>query len=347
MNEFAARVLAWFAGHGRHDLPWQHPATPYRVWISEVMLQQTQVATVIPYFERFMAAFPDVPALAGAGQDDVLGHWSGLGYYARGRNLHKAAQEMVAHHGGELPADLEALTDLPGIGRSTAGAILSLGFGIRAPILDGNVKRVLARYHAMAGWAGQAGVLRRLWELAENHTPHEQVGEYTQAMMDLGATCCTRTRPRCDECPLQSDCQAFQAGQTAAFPAPRPRRRLPERETVMLVVRNPEGETLLERRPPSGLWGGLWSLPEVAREAEIDAWCRKELGCSPQASEALAAFTHTFTHFRLTIRPVAVQVNNPAASVMEGAGRVWYNTGSPAPGGFPRPVATLLKAHTS
>ena len=275
MRPFAERLLAWFADHGRHDLPWQRDPSPYGVWVSEIMLQQTQVATVIPYYERFMARFPDLAALAEAPLDEVLAHWSGLGYYARARNLHRAARQAMAEHGGRLPETIDALQALPGIGRSTAGAILSLALGQRHPILDGNVKRVLARHAAVAGWPGKAAVQRTLWELAEARTPRRRVADYNQAMMDLGATLCTRARPACERCPVAADCRAREQGLQTDYPGPRPRRELPERQVQMLLVRDPQGRVLLERRPPQGVWGGLWCLPELATEADPLARCRE------------------------------------------------------------------------
>ena len=262
---FARALLAWFDRHGRHDLPWQRDATPYRVWVSEIMLQQTRVAAVIPYFERFMARFPDVDALAGAELDEVLGLWSGLGYYARGRNLHAAARAVRANHGGRFPDTFEALVALPGVGRSTAGAILALAFGRRYPILDGNAKRVLARYHAVAGWPGEPRVGERLWAFAERHTPRRRVGDYTQAIMDLGATLCTRTRPTCLLCPLADGCRAHARGDPAGFPAPRPKRAYPTREKLLVVMRDAGGRVLVERRPPERDLGRALELPRGIR----------------------------------------------------------------------------------
>lgn len=337
---FAARLLAWFERAGRHDLPWQRPATPYRVWISEVMLQQTQVATVIPYFERFMSRFPDVAALAWAPLDEVLSLWAGLGYYARARNLHKAAQLIVAEHAGEFPRTLEEVTALPGIGRSTAGAILSLGAGQCHPILDGNCKRVLARVDAVPGWPGQPVVQRRLWALAERYTPHERCAEFNQAMMDLGATVCTR-RPACAECPLQAGCLAYRSGAQARFPEPRPRKAIPLKTTRMLLLRSQHG-VLLQRRPPSGIWGGLYSLPELAPEEDWRRYCAEQLGLEVLECEALPELMHTFSHFQLRILPQLVQVRPRLDLVMEAAPGVWYN-GDTAPGlGLAAPVAKLL-----
>jgi A/G-specific adenine glycosylase len=336
---FAQRLLAWFDRHGRHDLPWQHPATPYRVWVSEVMLQQTQVSVVIPYFERFMARFPDVRALAAAPLDDVLALWAGLGYYARARNLHRAAQLIVERHGGEFPQEFAAVVDLPGIGRSTAGAILSLGLGQRHPILDGNCKRVLARVHAVAGWAGQAAFERALWLHAEQHTPSERCRDFNQAMMDLGATLCSRSRPACSQCPLSSICVAYARGEPTAYPQPKPRRALPVKRIRMLLLQSGR-EVLLVRRPPTGIWGGLWGLPECELDADWQALARS-YGLEPKVAEAWPELRHTFSHFHLDIEPLWVEVEPVAASIMEGQEAIWYNNGDQGRG-LAAPVARLL-----
>ncbi|MGB1880849.1 MAG: A/G-specific adenine glycosylase, partial [Gammaproteobacteria bacterium] len=262
-GSLAARVIAWFEQHGRRDLPWQHPRTPYRVWLSEIMLQQTQVQTVVPYFIAFTERFPSLPALAAADIDAVLHLWSGLGYYSRARNLHRAARLVVEQHDGELPDSVEALEALPGIGRSTAAAIVAQAWDRPAAILDGNVKRVLARYHAEPGWPGDSAVLRRLWTLAEAHLPTTRACDYTQAMMDLGATVCTRSRPACPACPLREDCSARASDSQTRYPGPRPRRTLPERQTTFLILIDDHNRLLLERRPPAGIWGGLWCFPEL------------------------------------------------------------------------------------
>lgn len=341
-SDFSQRLLAWFRHHGRHDLPWQADPTPYRVWVSEIMLQQTRVATVIPYFERFMARFPDVRRLAEAPLDDVLHHWSGLGYYARARHLHAAAGVLCERYDGRFPEEAAQLQTLPGVGRSTAGAILALALGRREPILDGNVRRVLARHAGVEGWTGGAAVQQRLWTLAEARTPRRRVAQYTQAMMDLGATVCTRTRPACDRCPVADDCVARRTGRTSELPAPRPKRAQPLRETRMLMVTSPRG-VLLEQRPGHGLWGGLWGFPEVDSDEGALAWCRAGLGVDPVTFDAWQPFVHTFTHFRLRITPLHVSLKSPPAGVMEGEGRVWYNSRTSAGLGIPAPVARLLE----
>lgn len=337
----ADRVIRWQAQSGRQDLPWQTPATPYRVWVSEIMLQQTQVATVVPYFERFMAALPDPAALAAASRDDVLKLWTGLGYYARGRNLHRAAQRIVAEHGGELPADLEQLIALPGIGRSTAGAILSLAFGVPAPILDGNVKRVLARYHAVPGWPGKTDVAQRLWALAESHVPNEEAGRYTQGMMDLGATICTRTKPACTVCPLVAECRGAAAGQPEDYPGRRPKRQRRQRSVRVVMVEDDGGAVLLERRPDAGVWGGLWSLPELADDGAAAEWCRRELAAAPISEAELAPIDHAFTHFDLRMRPIHLRIR-AANSVADDRDRLWYRPEAQADFGMPAPIVKLI-----
>ena len=339
---FSELVLCWFDRHGRKDLPWQRNPTPYRVWVSEVMLQQTQVAVVIPYFERFMARLPTVGALAAAPSDVVLHLWSGLGYYARARNLHRAAGIILSEHGGEVPTDLARLRVLPGIGRSTGGAVLSLALGQRHAILDGNVKRVLARCFAVPGWPGRADVLAKLWDLAEGCTPGDRVGAYNQAMMDLGATVCTRSSPACERCPLAGRCAALASGDTGAFPEPKPRREVPVRQAWMLIVRNAAGEVLLERRPPVGVWGGLWSLPECEPGSDPADWCRSQLAANPVRVEKLPWRRHSFSHFRLDILPLGLDLASSPSVVADGGRRIWCDPQRPGPLGLAAPVARLL-----
>ncbi len=345
--EFGRRVLEWFDAHGRKQLPWKADPTPYRVWVSEIMLQQTQVATAIPYFQRFMARFPDARTLAAAEPDEVLRLWAGLGYYARARHLHQAARILRDRHDGELPLDSTILQGLPGIGRSTAGAILALAAGQRQPILDGNVKRLLARFAAIEGWPGQSRVLAALWELAERYTPAERVADYTQAMMDLGATICTPRRPRCRDCPLTEACAARQQGRAADLPTPRPRRDLPVRAIRMLLLRAADGEVLLERRPPLGIWGGLWSFPECALECDIADWCRDRLGLTVIVERPWTVVRHSFSHFHLDITPAPARVTGQGGLVMEGERFVWYNTRHPDGRGVATPVRRLLAALAS
>ncbi len=341
-NDFSQQLLNWFDQHCRQALPWKHPCVPYRIWISEIMLQQTQVSTVIPYFQRFMKRFPRVRTLADAALDDVLQLWSGLGYYARARNLHRAAQVIRDQHGGRFPRTLDTLQSLPGVGRSTAGAILALAHGQRHPILDGNVKRVLCRYHGIAGWPGESRVSRTLWTLAEKHTPVDRVADYTQAIMDLGAMVCTRARPRCPDCPLAPGCIAHRERREREYPYPKPRKALPTRDTTFVIARNPSGAILLERRPPTGVWGGLWSFPECPADMAVEEWCLRNLGQPARAIQHLSTVRHTFTHFRLHIRPALVKVEDPELAVLDGDRTGWYKAGEKVSLGLPAPVSRLL-----
>ncbi len=340
-EQFNGAVLAWYDQHGRKGLPWQQGITPYRVWVSEIMLQQTQVSTVLGYFDRFMEALPSVQALAAAAEDEVLHLWTGLGYYTRARNLHKAAKLVVEQHGGEFPRSVEQLAELPGIGRSTAGAIASLSMGLRAPILDGNVKRVLARYQAQQGYPGEPKVAAQLWQLAEQLTPHERVNHYTQAMMDLGATLCTRSKPSCLLCPVREGCRAHLLGRETDFPEPKPRKTLPQKRTLMPLLANAEGAILLYRRPSSGLWGGLWSLPELDDLDALGELARQH-ALHLDEPRALAGLTHTFSHFQLAIEPWLVRVEQAGGAVAEGDW-LWYNLATPPRLGLAAPVKKLLK----
>lgn len=343
-DSFARDLLAWYDQHGRHDLPWHHNRTPYRVWVSEIMLQQTQVTTVIPYFEAFMQRFPDVQALAEAPVDDVLSHWSGLGYYARARNLQKAARTVVNDFGGEFPADQEQLESLTGIGRSTAAAILAQAFGIRAAILDGNVKRVLARYHAVPGWPGQTRVLNTLWEHAEQHTPDTRVRDYTQAIMDLGAMVCSRSRPACESCPLQSGCIAYRDNEISLYPGSKPKRAKPEKTTWMVILEDSEGRIMLERRPPSGIWGGLWSLPELDpafSPDELPEACEQAYGFDCSDAELIGGFRHTFSHYHLHIQPARLSVT-ASNTIADNDNQRWLHRDQALTLGLPAPIRTLL-----
>ncbi|MEQ1437991.1 A/G-specific adenine glycosylase [Fontimonas sp. SYSU GA230001] len=337
---FAIRLLDWHAAHGRHDLPWQQPRDPYRVWLSEIMLQQTQVGTVIPYFERFVARFPDVVALAHAPIDEVLALWSGLGYYARARNLHRCAQQLVERHGGAFPRTLDALSELPGIGRSTAGAILAQAFGLRAAILDGNVRRVLARHAAIDGWPGAPAVQKRLWALAEQHLPQERLADYTQALMDLGATVCTPRRPACARCPVATDCKALALGAVERYPQPRPRRTRPLRHARLLLASNGDGELLLEKRAPLGIWGGLW-CPPLLDDAQLASggWAQGLLdGASPRT---LPALRHGFTHFDLELQPLRIELQHIDVLAEPGRWR-WVRLSELPELGLPAPVRKLI-----
>ena len=338
----APQLLAWWDKHGRKHLPWQKDRTPYRIWVSEIMLQQTRVETVMPYFERFMASFPDVQALAAAHDDDVLAIWAGLGYYTRAHNMLKAGRIVVAQHGGELPRDFDSLVALPGIGRSTAGAILALAHGQRRAILDGNARRVLARVHAVEGWPGKLSVSRTLWELAETNTPSERVRDYTQAIMDLGATVCLRRSPRCDACPLAHRCRAKKYDLTAGIPASKPKANRPLKRRSMLVVQRPDGAVLLHRRPPTGIWAGLWSLPTLEGDESAEDWCGRVLGCSPQGHAELTPLRHGFSHFELEIQPIHLPVSTPPAGIREGDQWRWHDGEQEL--GMPVPIRRLVES---
>jgi A/G-specific adenine glycosylase len=336
----AARLLRWFDQHGRKDLPWQHPRDAYRVWLSEVMLQQTQVATVVGYFERFVNALPTLRDLAAADEDTVLALWSGLGYYRRARFLHHAAQICVAEHDGELPRDFEALRALPGIGRSTAGAILAQAHGLRFAILDGNVKRVLTRYHGIHGHPGESAVEKQLWLHAEVHTPTTRVADYTQAIMDLGATLCMRSRPRCEDCPLAGDCIAYRDDLTAQLPSRKPSKSIPTRATVMLILRDSQGRVLLERRGPQGVWSGLWSLPEAT--GPDDAWRIAQQHAQIDDAQTLTPFIHVFSHYRLNIEPLLFDRATAQRGIADNPQLRWCSAAELGALGLPAPVRTLL-----
>ncbi len=337
---FAAGVVAWHRQHGRHDLPWQGGRDPYAVWVSEIMLQQTRVAAVIPYYCRFMARFPDIATLAVAAEDDVLRHWSGLGYYARARNLHAAARAIVGRHAGEFPRDPAAIATLPGIGRSTAAAIAAFAFGVRGAILDGNVKRVLARCFGVEGWPGQPAVQRRLWALAERLLPEGGIESYTQGLMDLGAAVCTRARPACAGCPLAQRCVALREGRVAGLPWPKPRRALPQKRTVMLLLCR-GNEILLEKRPPSGLWGGLWSLPEAEPGADAEEVARLRYGVEAEVLPPLSPQEHALTHFRLLVIPQPLLV--VSAHLVQEPCALWLDRHDAVDAAVPAPVRKILR----
>ncbi|MBV8910450.1 MAG: A/G-specific adenine glycosylase [Gammaproteobacteria bacterium] len=339
-SPIAAALLAWHAREGRHDLPWQLDRTPYRVWVSEIMLQQTQVATVIPYYRRFLRRFPDVGALAAAPLDEVLHLWSGLGYYARARNLHRAAVRVMAEHRGTFPDEFAEVAALPGVGRSTAGAILALTRDVRFPILDGNARRVLARWFGVGGASADRSAVKRLWELAERCTPHDRIAEYTQAVMDLGATVCMRRKPLCVRCPLAAGCIARRTGRQHELPAPRRATARGRRHAFMVVALGGPGSVLLERRPDSGVWGGLWCLPEFSTATAAAAFARNSLGAT-EVPRPLAALEHAFTHFDLTITPLLVHCAAPRDLMEEGTS-LWYNTREPAAVGLPAPITALF-----
>jgi len=341
---FSQAVLDWFDQHGRKNLPWQQDITPYRVWVSEIMLQQTQVNTVIPYFERFMQRFPNVETLAQAKEDDVLHLWTGLGYYARARNLHKSAQLVFQQCDSQFPANQDELETLPGIGRSTAGAILSLSMQLRAPILDGNVKRVLSRFKTIEGWSGQSKTLKTLWQLAEELTPQQRVADYTQAMMDLGATVCTRSQPQCSICPLQQHCLAYQTDSVKNYPQPKPRKTIPTRHAFFLILHNENGHVLLEKRPAQGIWGGLWSLPQHEDKTQLIKNLEQSLQGHIQTTDTLPEIRHTFSHFHLTMQPILATISNTPSQVMAGHLRDWYQPQQLSGIGLAAPIKALLNS---
>ena len=345
-RDFAARLLAWFDANGRHDLPWQHPRTPYRVWLSEVMLQQTQVRVVVPYFERFVAALPDMRALANAPIDEVFALWSGLGYYARARNLHAAAKRCLERHDGELPRDFDALVALPGIGRSTAGAILAQAWDERFAILDGNVKRVLCRVHGIEGWPGTPAVEKRLWQIAESQLPAARLADYTQAQMDFGATLCTRADPACVLCPLQAGCVALRADRVRTLPTPKPAKPLPERHALVLLLRAADGRVLLQRRAQAGVWAGLWSLPQADDHAAARSWFEANVAGDYDAANALAPIDHGFTHYRLAMQPLEWREVALRDGVRDNDSLRWIARAELASLGIPAPVRKLLEGRT-
>jgi len=339
-RSFSGRLVAWQRRHGRHDLPWQNTRDAYRVWLAEIMLQQTQVVTVVPYYRRFLAAFPDVRSLAGAQLDRVLEQWSGLGYYRRAHHLHEAAKAIVERHGGAFPRETQAIATLPGVGRSTAAAIAVFAFGARAAILDGNVRRVIARHRGVEGFPGAAKVEAELWALVESLLPDTDIEIYTQALMDLGATVCTRASPCCGECPLAGDCVALRDGRTATLPSPRPTKRVPQRAVRVLVIER-AGTLLLEKRPPAGIWAGLWSLPEVDVATDIARHCKARFAANVVVGAALPAIEHAFTHFRLTILPQRVTARTWPARA-EAPGLEWLTRDDALAAALPAPIRKLL-----
>jgi len=348
-TEFAPRLIAWQKAHGRHDLPWQRTHDAYRVWLSEIMLQQTQVSSVIAYYQRFLTRFPDVHSLAAAPLDDVMALWSGLGYYSRARNLHRCAQQVVAQYGGAFPADPAALCELPGIGRSTAAAIAAFAFGVRSPILDGNVKRVLARAYGVEGFPGEKRIENAMWALAQSLLPaagtdaaatHAAMSAYTQGLMDLGATVCARGQPACARCPFESDCVAHSSGRERVLPQARPRKAVPTRRTSMLILRHRD-RVLLERRPPSGIWGGLWSLPQAPDDASLAVSAQRFGAFEPFVK--LGGMTHVFTHFKLDIEPCLAELNAAAMQVADSDDYAWVALQDLEAYGLPAPVRRLLE----
>ena len=341
MSDFAQTVIGWQRSHGRNDLPWQGTRDPYAIWLSEIMLQQTQVATVVPYYQRFRARFPDVASLAAADEDEVLRLWSGLGYYSRARNLHRAARAVVAQHGGAFPRDRAEIEALPGIGRSTAAAIAGFAFGARAAILDGNVKRVLARHFAVEGFPGERSVETRLWQLAESLLPATDIEPYIQGLMDLGATVCTARVPQCERCPVRETCAALAQNRVGELPAARPRRLVPRRRTAMLVLRR-GGDVLLQKRPAVGVWGGLWCFPEIESEDDPARVAKRLYGCEIASLERLGLLRHGFTHFTLDIEPIVARVKRLAPRAAQ-PGVLWMPLEEAVGAAVPVPVRKLLR----
>ena len=341
IDDFSARLLHWFDEYGRKDMPWQRDSDPYRIWLSEVMLQQTQVNTVIPYFERFVERFPAVQDLANAELDEVLHLWSGLGYYARGRNLHAAAKKVAVEFDGTFPTEQEALQSLPGVGRSTAGAIRAQAFEQKAPILDGNVKRVLARLSGLEEWPGSTSAQKQLWQLSEDLLPDNRLRDYTQAIMDLGATICVRNKPGCSQCPFNADCVASIEQRQAEIPARKPKKQKPVREKIFLVLTNDAGELLLEKRPPTGIWGGLWSFPETVEDELEDALQKYT---SQKTLRWLKTGSHVFSHFQLNYKPLLIKTSiSDRAGVSEAERHIWYTDALSSEIGLAAPVTKLLK----
>lgn len=348
-TNFASNILNWYHQYGRKDLPWQKTKDPYKIWVSEIMLQQTQVATVIPYYTRFMESFKTVIELANAPQDTVLHHWTGLGYYARARNLHKTAQIIRDNCNGIFPDEFDAVLELPGIGKSTAGAILSFSKDQHHAILDGNVKRVLSRYFGVLGWSGQSATQKQLWQLATTHTPEKQTAHYTQAIMDFGATLCKRSKPSCEICPLNNSCFAYTNALTKDLPTPKPKKSTPIRKSIFLIIKDQSARSLLIQRPPSGIWGSLWCFPEISLDGvnpsakEIDAYAENNLGCKIKKQKRGKVFRHTFSHFHLDITPITATLFDKAICLnLNDTNSIWYDPTQHLQIGLAAPIKTLL-----
>lgn len=343
--QFQQRLLAWFDQHGRKTLPWQQNKTPYRVWVSEIMLQQTQVKTAIPYFQRFMTRFPTLNTLANASDNDVLHAWAGLGYYSRARNLHRAANMVIADYRGRFPNELETLQTLPGIGPSTAGAILAIAFEKQATILDGNVKRVLTRLHGIDAPINQRKTEDMLWELAVRYTPKKRIADYTQAIMDLGATFCTRSQPQCETCPFKKVCVAHLENLTEQIPHKTKAKKLPVKQATFLILKHGD-QVFVQKRPSPGIWGGLYSFPELPDTTEIQAvkqFCQQQWQQAISKHHTLPLLRHTFSHYHLDIHPIVLDIKKVAANLLEDGNSLWYNLNEPMNVGLPKPVQTLLR----
>jgi A/G-specific adenine glycosylase len=341
-RDFSTVVVAWYRQHGRRDLPWQNSDNPYHRWVSEIMLQQTRVVTVIPYYSRFIKRFPNLKTLTMGPIDEVLEYWSGLGYYARARNLRCAAEIIQLEYQGIFPDSYEKIVSLPGIGRSTAGAILAFSYHKPYPILDSNVRRVLARYHAIGGWTGHSKVENRLWGVAEKYMAHEDIGDYTQGMMDIGAEVCLPRHPRCSICPLSNGCKGYSQGNLEQYPGPRPKRKRQKRIVLMVMVRDPSGRVLLEHRPAMGIWGGLWSFPECPDGSSPEDWFETKFRCQIKIANQLDSVQHMFTHIELEIRPLLACLTGTVLA-LDSLDCVWYKLDMPIGLGLPAPVRRLLK----
>lgn len=340
-QQFAPKLLNWFTQYGRKDLPWQHNKTPYRVWLSEIMLQQTQVKTVIPYYLRFIERFTNVNCLANAAQDEVLHLWTGLGYYARARNLHKTANIIKKQYAGHFPESIDGLQALPGIGRSTAGAILSFANGQHQPILDGNVKRILCRYYRVEGWSGHSKTEKELWTLIEQLTPQKNCADFNQALMDLGSSLCSRSKPQCHDCPLNTSCEAHLNQQTMSYPQPKLKKDKPIKYTYLLMLKKQAGEFLLEQRPQQGIWGGLWSFPQCQSQDEIEQWLINHHYKGVSEMQFKTEFKHTFSHFHLLITPVIINIKE-TGQINDNDCFQWFNKYKPLKLGMPAPIKRLI-----
>ncbi|MBE4593641.1 A/G-specific adenine glycosylase [Vibrio navarrensis] len=344
MTPFANAILKWYDAYGRKNLPWQQNKTAYSVWLSEIMLQQTQVATVIPYYQRFLQRFPSVTDLANAEQDEVLHLWTGLGYYARARNLHKAAKIVAQQYQGEFPTDIEQMNALPGIGRSTAAAVLSSVYKQPHAILDGNVKRTLSRAFAVEGWSGQKAVENQLWQLAEAHTPQQDVDKYNQAMMDMGAMICTRSKPKCSLCPVADLCVAQKQGNPLDYPGKKPKKEKPTKQTWFVMLHH-DNQVWLEQRPQSGIWGGLFCFPQQPEDNLSDLLAKRGIRDEHiRTQQTLIAFRHTFSHYHLDITPILLDLSKQPDVIMEAGNGLWYNLAHPESIGLAAPVKQLLES---
>ena len=342
VGAFAEAIIAWQKQHGRHDLPWQNTTNPYAIWVSEIMLQQTQVTAVISYYAKFIGRFPTIASLANATQEEVLQYWSGLGYYSRARNLHAAAQKIVDDFGGKFPQDFDDILSLPGIGRSTAAAISTFALNIPQPILEGNVKRVFARHFNIAGWPSAPKVMQQLWQIAERENPTHEAIAYTQGLMDLGATLCTRAKPKCPACPINASCVALTNDLTNKLPTPKPRKALPEKSTTMMIIIH-QHEVLLEKRPQTGIWGGLWSLPEIEMHEIASVVAKSRLGLEVEAAEPFATVNHAFTHFKLTITPQPLLLVKQTLHARP-PNMIWLPINEAISAAIPTPVRKILQS---